>query len=126
MTARIDCNRGRGTLEESSGASQLELGPLALTRAKCPERSLHDWIVKQWATHPLVRHQRRAFVSVPTMADGGIYEFEPVAAGQTPLAGQTGRTVVKGTATFRERMALPPNAVFEAQLEDVSRIGRAG
>lgn len=39
---------------------------------------------------------------------------------------------VKGTATYRERIALPPNAVFEATLEDVSRadapadvIGRA-
>jgi copper homeostasis protein (lipoprotein) len=28
---------------------------------------------------------------------------------------------VKGTATYRERMALPPNAVFEATLEDVSK-----
>ena len=40
--------------------------------------------------------------------------------------------VVTGTATYRERIALPPNAVFEATLEDVSRtdapatiIGRA-
>ena len=40
--------------------------------------------------------------------------------------------VVNGTATYRERIALPPNAVFEATLEDVSRadapatiIGRA-
>ena len=29
--------------------------------------------------------------------------------------------LVKGTATYRERMALPPNAVLEATLEDVSR-----
>jgi putative lipoprotein len=28
---------------------------------------------------------------------------------------------IQGTATFRERMALPPAAVFEATLEDVSR-----
>src|SRR4029434_1841710 len=28
---------------------------------------------------------------------------------------------VKGTATYRERMALPPNAIFEATLEDVSK-----
>jgi uncharacterized lipoprotein YbaY/heat shock protein HslJ len=28
---------------------------------------------------------------------------------------------VKGAATYRERMALPPNAVFEATLEDVSK-----
>ena len=29
---------------------------------------------------------------------------------------------VTGTATYRERMALPPDAVFEATLEDVTRI----
>jgi putative lipoprotein len=28
---------------------------------------------------------------------------------------------ISGTATYRERMALPPDAVFEATLEDVSR-----
>jgi putative lipoprotein len=28
---------------------------------------------------------------------------------------------IEGTATYRERMALPPGAVFEALLEDVSR-----
>jgi uncharacterized lipoprotein YbaY/heat shock protein HslJ len=30
-------------------------------------------------------------------------------------------SAITGTATFRERMALPPGAVFEATLEDVSR-----
>ena len=29
---------------------------------------------------------------------------------------------IQGTATYRERMALPPSAVFEATLEDVSRV----
>jgi uncharacterized lipoprotein YbaY len=28
---------------------------------------------------------------------------------------------IQGTATYRERMAMPPAAVFEAALEDVSR-----
>jgi len=48
------------------------------------------------------------------------------------LAGAMQRGTVTGTATYRERIALPPNAVFEAALEDVSRadapsveIGRA-
>ena len=35
--------------------------------------------------------------------------------------GASGSGVITGTAMFRERMALPPNAVFEALLEDVSR-----
>ena len=33
--------------------------------------------------------------------------------------------VIRGTATYRERMALPKGAIFEASLEDVSRVGAA-
>jgi heat shock protein HslJ len=76
LTARFDCNRGRGTWK-SDGSSRLSFGPLALTRAKCPEGSLHDHLVKQW---PFVRSyvlkDGRLFLSL--QADGGIYEFEPV------------------------------------------------
>ena len=50
VSARIDCNRGRGTWR-SAGKGQLEFGPMASTRAMCPFLSL--------------------------MADGGIYELEP-------------------------------------------------
>jgi putative lipoprotein len=35
--------------------------------------------------------------------------------------GQGEALTINGTATYRERMALPPDAVFEATLEDVSR-----
>ncbi|MEC5398516.1 META domain-containing protein [Uliginosibacterium sp. H1] len=38
----------------------------------------------------------------------------------TPAAGPT---LVTGTATYRERIALPPQAEFEASVEDVSRVG---
>lgn len=76
LSARLDCNRGRGTWK-SSGPNQLELGPMALTRAMCPPGSLHDRMVKQL---PFVRSyvikDGRLFLS--PMADGGIYEFEPL------------------------------------------------
>jgi heat shock protein HslJ len=76
LTARIDCNRGRGTWK-SGGPTQLQLGPLALTRAKCPAGSLHDQIVKQWANiRSYVVKDAHLFLSL--MADGGIYEFEPL------------------------------------------------
>ncbi len=42
-----------------------------------------------------------------------------IAACSTPASPPT--AMVSGTATYRERMALPPGAVFEARLEDVSR-----
>jgi uncharacterized lipoprotein YbaY len=35
--------------------------------------------------------------------------------------GDPTRVTVVGTATYRERITLPPNAMFEATLEDVSR-----
>ncbi len=76
VTARIDCNRGRGTWK-SSGSNQLQFGPLALTRATCPAGSLHDHLVKQWGyIRSYVVKDGHLFLSL--MADGGIYEFEPV------------------------------------------------
>lgn len=77
LTARIDCNRGRGTWK-SAGASQIEFGPMALTRAQCPPGSLHDQIVKQWGNiRSYVIRDGHLFLAL--MADGGIYEFEPIA-----------------------------------------------
>lgn len=76
LTARVDCNRGRGSWT-SSGPSQLQVGPLALTRAACPAGSLHDQIVKQWSfIRSYVIRDGHLFLAL--MADGGIYEFEPV------------------------------------------------
>jgi para-nitrobenzyl esterase len=76
LSARIDCNRGRGTWK-SAGPRQLELGPLALTRAKCPPGSLHDRIVKDWE---YVRSYtiKDGHLFLALMADGGIYELEPI------------------------------------------------
>lgn len=82
LTARIDCNRGRGSWK-SSGANQLQFGSLALTRAKCPAGSLHDHIVKQWGfIRSYVMKDSHLFLSL--MADGGIYEFEPVVKTSKP------------------------------------------
>jgi para-nitrobenzyl esterase len=74
LTAGIDCNRGKGTWT-STAPGHLEFGPLALTRAQCPEGSLHDQIVKQWPyVRSYVLRDGRLYLSL--MADGGIYEFE--------------------------------------------------
>jgi len=77
LTARIDCNRGKGTWK-SSGPSQIEFGPLALTRAQCPPGSLHDQLVKQWSNiRSYVLRNGHLFLALK--ADGGVYEFEPLA-----------------------------------------------
>jgi heat shock protein HslJ len=76
VSARIDCNRGRGTWK-SSGPNQLQFGPLALTRAMCPPGSLHDRIARDWEfVRSYTMREGHLFLSL--MADGGIYEFEPM------------------------------------------------
>jgi para-nitrobenzyl esterase len=76
LSARIDCNRGMGSWK-SPGPNELEFGPLALTRAMCPPGSLHDQIAKQWEyIRSYVIKDGHLFLSL--MADGGIYEFEPM------------------------------------------------
>jgi len=82
LTARIDCNRGRGTWK-STGPGQLDLSPPALTRARCPEGSLHDRIVKHW---PSIRSYviRDGHLFLSLMAGGGTYEWEPMP--KTPVA----------------------------------------
>jgi len=76
FAARLDCNRGRGSWA-SPAARRLEFGPMALTRAMCPPESLHDQIVRQL---PFVRSYliRDGHLFLSLMADGGIYEFEPL------------------------------------------------
>jgi para-nitrobenzyl esterase len=78
VSARIDCNRGIGTWK-SSGPNQLQFSRLGLTRAMCPPGSLHDHIVKHWE---FVRSYmiKNDYLFLSLMADGGIYEFEPIAA----------------------------------------------
>jgi para-nitrobenzyl esterase len=76
VSARIDCNRGRGTWT-SSGPNQLQLGLLALTRAMCPPAPLTERLPRDWA---LVRSYtiRQGHLFLALMADGGIYELEPL------------------------------------------------
>jgi len=76
LSMQIDCNRGRGTWKATE-PNQLELGPLAVTRAMCPPGSLHDRVVKDMEyVRSYVMKDGHLFLSL--MADGGIYELEPM------------------------------------------------
>ena len=78
VAVRLDCNRGRGPWR-SPGPNQLELGALALTRAFCGPQSMHDQILKQWGNiRSYVVKDGHLFLAL--MADGGIYELEPLAS----------------------------------------------
>ena len=80
VSVRFDCNRGHGSWKSAS-SGQIQFGPMALTRAMCPPGSLHDQLVKHWF---YVRSYvlRGGHLHLSLMADGGIYEFEPLAPGR--------------------------------------------
>ena len=75
VAMRIDCNRGRGTWK-SAGPSQLEFGPMAVTRVACPPGTLENRFGRDIGNvRSYVVRNQRLFLAL--MADGGIYEFEP-------------------------------------------------
>lgn len=77
LAVRVDCNRGVGSWT-SAGPSQLEFGPIGLTRAMCPPGSLHDRVVRDFEyVRTYVIGEGHLFLSL--MADAGIYEYEPSA-----------------------------------------------
>lgn len=76
VSVRLDCNRGHGTWK-SAGPNQVQFGPLALTRAMCPPGSLDGQVAQKWGNvRSYVLKGGHLFLSL--MADGGIYEFEPM------------------------------------------------
>ncbi len=104
VSARIDCNRGSGTWT-SAGPSQLQFGPLALTRAMCPPGSLHDRIVKDWGyVRSYVLKNGHLFLSL--MADGGIYELR-AAPGGWEWRSHVGKTHLTGESPPWHRSVTP-------------------
>lgn len=76
VVARIDCNRGTGSWK-SAGPGRIEFGPMAITRAMCPNPLLHDHVVTQLPhIRSYVLKDGHLFLSL--MADGGTFEFEPL------------------------------------------------
>ncbi|MCB1826060.1 MAG: META domain-containing protein [Candidatus Competibacteraceae bacterium] len=73
---RADCNRGQGSWSEPA-PGQLRFGRLVTTRVMCPPRSWSNRFIRGLGD---VRSYRlrggRLYLSL--MADGGIYEFEPM------------------------------------------------
>jgi heat shock protein HslJ/uncharacterized lipoprotein NlpE involved in copper resistance len=110
VSVRIDCNRGHGEWT-STGANQVQFGPLALTRAMCPSAPLNDRVVKDWQYfRSYLIKDGHLFLSL--MADGGTYEYEATtsqdsASGADTGTGNTGagETALQGLpATFTGKM----------------------
>jgi heat shock protein HslJ len=105
VSTRIDCNRGRGTWK-SAGPSQIQFGPLAITRAMCPPGSLHDHIIKHW---DFVRSYvvRNGHLYLSLMADGGIYEFEPIPVASPVRSLDETQWEVAGVDNGKQAVATP-------------------
>lgn len=73
---RADCNRGQGSWSEPA-PGQLRFGRLVTTRVMCPSKSLSDRFIRGLGdVHSYLFRGGRLYLSL--MADGGIYEFEPM------------------------------------------------
>ena len=86
---RLNCNRANGTWSAEPGADgasgRFEFGPLAGTRALCPPPSLDERITSQAQyVRSYLLKDGRLYLSL--MADGGIYAWEPLAAGALAAA----------------------------------------
>jgi len=85
---RLDCNRGTASWTAVPGADgssgQIEFGPIAGTRARCPPPHLDERIVRDlgYVRGYLLRDGK---LHLSLMADGGIYEWRPRVATSTVL-----------------------------------------
>lgn len=77
LEVQADCERGRSSWRSPDNVS-LEIGPIALTRARCRPSPLHDRFARDLAfVRSYVVRDGNLYLSL--MADGGIYAFEPIA-----------------------------------------------
>jgi uncharacterized lipoprotein YbaY len=108
VAVRADCNRGTGTYTLRGRA--LTVSVLALTKAACPPGSL----------------ERRFLVHLGAVA-GYLFRGDDLLLGLKVDSGtmRFSRALrearLSGTVTYRQRIALPSDAVVDVQLLDVSR-----
>lgn len=103
--SRVDCNSMRGTYSVEEGTISITPGPSTLVA--CPPGSLDREFVDFLS--------RAAIYSFTD--DGDLLIELPIDSGTLTFSAQP---QVTGTLTYRERMALPPDAVVRVQIEDVS------
>ena len=78
---QLDCNRAmaswKATPATDSSSGSIEFGPVAATRALCPPPSLDQRVARDLAyVRGYLLEDGRLYLTL--MADGGIYEWQPV------------------------------------------------
>ncbi len=110
ISGRGGCNRYGGAAKIADGA--IAIGPVAATQMACAEA--------------LMAQEQRLFEALNTAerysfdANGFLLIHSKGADKPTRFAPDTELRVVAGSASYRQRIALPPTARLEAVVEDVS------
>lgn len=108
VAVRADCNRGVGRYVLNGRA--LAMSALTLTKAACPPGSLERHFLAQLNdVGSLLR--RRDRLHLEFKYDSGTMSFGKVFSEER----------LTGTVTYRQRIALPPDAVINVQLLDASK-----
>jgi uncharacterized lipoprotein YbaY len=126
LSFQADCNRGTGSYEQQGASLTLRLG--ATTLAACAPGSQDRVFTQQLGAVQGYRLDGPSLLLA--LRDGGTMAFGPASTGSgapAPIASPSPSTAsattarVTGTVTYRERIALPPSAVVQVSLQDVSR-----
>jgi uncharacterized protein len=117
VALRADCNRGQGTWS-SVGGTQLLFGDIAMTRGDCAPGALDDRFLRDLSyVRSFMQRGGRLYLSL--MADGGIYEFEPVAS-TGPEAASPSFDCARASSIVEERICADPRlAARDNQLANV-------
>lgn len=126
VALRADCNRGQGTWS-SAGGTQLIFGDIAMTRAACAPGALDERFLRDLSyVRSYMQRGGRLFLSL--MADGGIYEFEPVATTGATAASPSfdcarASSIVEERICGDPRLAARDNQLSNVYTESVRRSG---
>ncbi|MGQ0549074.1 MAG: YbaY family lipoprotein [Armatimonadota bacterium] len=108
VAVRADCNRGVGRYVLRGRV--LTISGLALTKVACPPGSLERRFLAQLNDVGSL-FRRRELLHLKIKYDSGAMTFGKVLS----------EAYVTGTVTYRQRIALPPDAVLNVQLRDASK-----
>lgn len=105
FVARSDCNTALGSFTADAGAISILPGPMTL--ALCPPESLSNDFIRYLGQVAIYSFTEDGRLLLEAPADSGSMAF-------------SAQPQVTGTVSYRERIALPDDAVIRVQIQDVS------